>query len=170
MGGTVLIRRLLWLLSLIVAIVLLDQWIKRLMVDWIGPGATAHRQELVGDVIAFEYLENRGAAFGIFQNGTALLAILSVVIVAVALVAVLRLAMSNYPLAICISLIIGGAIGNAIDRFARGHVVDYIAVGRFWKFNLADAAVTIGALITFWILWRDDSARQISTIKQETHT
>jgi signal peptidase II len=167
MRRLVLTRRLLWLLILIVAIVLLDQWIKRLMVDWIGPGAYLHRHELLGSFVAFEYLENRGAAFGMFQNSTALLAVLSIMIVAVALVALVRIAVTDYPVAIGISLIVGGALGNAVDRFGRGYVVDYFAICRFWKFNLADAAVTIGALITFWMLWRADSVRQSTIIKQE---
>lgn len=170
MRGTVLIRRLLWLLTVIVAIVLIDQWLKNLMVDWIGPTAAQHRRELVGRFVAFEYLENRGAAFGIFQQGTQVLALVSIVIVAVAFIAMVRIAAMDFALAAGISLIVGGAIGNAIDRITRGYVVDYIAIGRFWKFNLADAAVTIGALITFWMLWRADSARQSANTMQEHHT
>lgn len=170
MRGTVLIRRHLWLLTVIVATVLLDQWLKNLMVGWIGPTAAQHRRELVGRFVAFEYLENRGAAFGIFQQGTQVLALVSVVIVAVVCIAMVRIAATDITLAAGLSLIVGGAIGNAIDRIARGYVVDYIAIGRFWKFNLADAAVTIGAIITFWMLWRADNARQSANTMQETHT
>ena len=170
MRGTVLIRRHLWLLTVIVATVLLDQWLKNLMVGWIGPTAVQHRRELIGRFVAFEYLENRGAAFGIFQQGTQVLALVSVVIVAVVCIAMVRIAATDITLAAGLSLIVGGAIGNAIDRIARGYVVDYIAIGRFWKFNLADAAVTIGALITFWMLWRADSARQLANTMQENHT
>ena len=170
MRGTVLIRRLLWLLTVIVAVVLLDQWLKNLMVDWIGPTATRHRQELAGRFIAVEYLENRGAAFGIFPQGTQVLALVSVGIMVVAFVAMVRIARTDIALAAGIAMIVGGAIGNAIDRIIRGYVVDYIAIGRFWKFNLADAAVTIGALITFWMLWRADSVRHSADITQENLT
>lgn len=162
MRGTRLIRRILWLLALITVIVLADQSLKRLMVDWIGPGATSHRVELLGSAVAFEYLENRGAAFGMFQQGTSVLAVVSIVIVAVAMAFMVRVAASDFTLALCISLIVGGAIGNAIDRIARGYVVDYIAIGSFWKFNLADAAVTVGAILTFITLWRAESAAPIT--------
>lgn len=153
-----LIRRILWLLALIVVIVLLDQSLKRLMVDWIGPHAATHRVELLGSLVAFEYLENRGAAFGMFQQGTSVLTVVSLVIVAIAVVFMVRAAASDLVLAVCLGLIVGGAVGNAIDRVVRGYVVDYIAIGNFWKFNLADAAVTIGALLTFITLWRAESA------------
>jgi signal peptidase II len=93
-----------------------------------------------------------------FQQGTAVLTLVSLVIVAVAFVFMIRVAPDDFALAVCIGLIVGGAIGNAIDRIVRGYVVDYIAIGNFWKFNLADAAVTIGALLTFITLWRVESA------------
>lgn len=166
MSGTNLLRRILWLLAVIVVIVLLDQLIKRAIVDWIGPGAEAQRWELVGNILAFEYLENRGAAFGLFQQGTAVLTLVSIVIIAVALVGLVRAAISSLWLALGISLIIGGAIGNLIDRIVRGFVVDYIAIGNFWKFNLADAAVSVGAVLTFILLWRADSVNEYSKDKQ----
>ena len=166
MSGTNLLRRILWLLAVIVVIVLLDQLIKRAIVDWIGPGAESQRWELLGNILAFEYLENRRAAFGLFQQGTAILTMVSIVIIAVALVGLVRAAISSLWLALGISLIIGGAIGNLIDRIVRGFVVDYIAIGNFWKFNLADAAVSIGAVLTFILLWRADSVNEYSKHKQ----
>lgn len=166
MSGTNLLRRILWLLAVIVVIVLLDQLIKRAIVDWIGPGAESQRWELLGNILAFEYLENRGAAFGLFQQGTAVLTVVSIVIIAVALVGLVRAAISSLWLALGISLIIGGAIGNLIDRIVRGFVVDYIAIGNFWKFNLADAAVSVGAVLTFILLWRADSVNEYSKDKQ----
>lgn len=166
MSGTNLLRRILWLLAVIVVIVLFDQLIKRAIVDWIGPGAESQRWELLGNILAFEYLENRGAAFGLFQQGTAILTVVSIVIIAVALVGLVRAAISSLWLALGISLIIGGAIGNLIDRIVRGFVVDYIAIGNFWKFNLADAAVSVGAVLTFILLWRADSVNEYSQDKQ----
>lgn len=155
--NTRVIQRMLWLLAIIAGVVLLDQWVKQLMVDWIGPDANSHRHELLGSVVAFEYLENRGAAFGLFSQGTTALAIISVAIIAVGIGVMMRFAIEEFWLAASIALILGGAIGNAIDRFNRGFVVDYIAIGRFWKFNLADSAVTIGVILTFVLLWRVDN-------------
>lgn len=153
MVGSKMTQRLLWLCAVIVGVVLLDQVIKRFMVDWIGPSADQHRVNVVGSVVGFEYLENRGAAFGLFSQGTILLATVSVIIILIAFVAMVRYARDEFWISFGIALIIGGAIGNAIDRFSRGYVVDYIAIGQFWKFNLADSAVTIGVVTAFICLW-----------------
>lgn len=152
-----LTQRLLWLGAIILGVVLADQLVKRWIVDWIGPGRAVSRVEMLGSIVAFEYLENRGAAFGLFQQGTVLLAIVSVVIVAVGAVAMVRFVKTEFWLASSIALILGGATGNAIDRFTRGFVVDYIAIGRFWKFNLADSAITIGVILTFVLLWQAEA-------------
>lgn len=158
MRNTSLIQRLLWLFAIIIGVTLLDQATKQWIVGWLGPGSVESRFELLGSFVAFEYLENRGAAFGVFQQGTTVLAILSVIIIAVGFFAMVRFASDQFWLAVSIALLLGGAAGNAIDRFSRGYVIDFIAIGRFWKFNLADSAVTIGAILTFVLLWRAESA------------
>lgn len=158
MNSTTNVQKLLWLGSIIVFVVLIDQLVKQWMVDWIGPGQRASRVEMLGSVFAFEYLENRGAAFGLFQQGTTVLAIISVVVITIGLVVMVKFMRDEFLLAASIALILGGAIGNAIDRFSRGFVVDFFAIGNFWKFNLADSAVTIGVLLTFLLLWRSEQA------------
>ncbi len=170
MTNTHITQRLLWLASIIIAVVLVDQLVKQWMVDWIGPGQRVSRVEMLGSFFAFEYLENRGAAFGIFQQGTTVLAFISVVIIAIGLVAMVKFAKDEFFLAASIALILGGAIGNAIDRFSRGFVVDFIAVGRFWKFNLADSAVTIGVVFTFLLLWRSEQSDKQHDSVQEQDT
>lgn len=150
-------RRFLWLLSLILGIALVDQLVKRWMVELIGPSASQHRIELLGSFVALEYLQNTGAAFGMFRDATTLFAIVAVVAIGVGLFLVWREAASDWPLALGISLIIGGALGNVIDRIVRGYVVDFVAIGRFWKFNLADSCITLGVLFVFWLLWRADN-------------
>lgn len=157
MQQSIHVRRFLWLLSLILGIALADQLIKRWIVDLVGPSADRHRIELLGSFVAIEYLENTGAAFGMFRDATVLFSIVATIAVIIGLVLVWREAMTDLLLALGISLIIGGALGNVIDRIARGYVVDFIAIGRFWKFNLADSCITLGVLFVFWLLWRADN-------------
>ena len=96
--------------------------------------------------------ENRGGLFGILQGSAPLLAALSIGVI-VALVAYHeRERMHRVTLlTIGIALLIGGAIGNLIDRLAFGYVLDFVDVGvgslRFWTFNLADAGISIGILL-----------------------
>lgn len=170
MTSTNNMQRLLWLGTIILGVVLADQLVKQWIVNWIGPGRANSRVEMLGSVFAFEYLENRGAAFGLFQQGTTVLAITSVIIVIVGAIAMVRYMMDEFWLAASIALILGGAIGNAADRFGRGFVVDYIAVGRFWKFNLADSAITIGVILTFVLLWRADARQPGEQPTQEHDT
>lgn len=159
------LRRFLWLVSLILGIALLDQLIKRAMIRSIGPDADHHRVEVLGRLLAFEYLENRGAAFGMFQSATALFAAVAIVAIGVGLVFVWRAAGHDMPMAVAICLIVGGATGNVIDRIMRGYVVDYVAIGRFWKFNLADACISVGAVLLFTLLWRSGGN---SSLREDT--
>jgi lipoprotein signal peptidase len=68
-------------------------------------------------------------------------------------------------LATAVAAIVGGAVGNLLDRLRwDGGVVDFIDVGvgasRFWVFNVADMAVTLGAVSLAWLLWRQEQSHQ----------
>lgn len=136
-------------------VVLADQASKWLAVREIGPGATDHRIELLGRWVAFEYLENTGAAFGILDGQGSLLTIVAGVVVAVLLGYHFRSGGSSPLIAVSIGLLVGGALGNVIDRVRLGYVVDFIAVGIWPKFNLADSAVTIGVALLGWAMLRE---------------
>ena len=96
---------------------------------------------------------NRGVSFGLFNSGSSwnqwLLPVLALIIVAVLLVWLWRV--ENRLLAVSIGLIVGGAVGNVIDRINYGAVVDFLdfhAVGFHWPaFNAADSGITVGAII-----------------------
>jgi signal peptidase II len=138
------------LVLLPILIVVLDQMLKVVMVRWIGPESTPHRWELAGSFLAFEYLENRGAAFGIFPNQTEMLTVLSTGIAAAGIALMWRESRAHPFMAIAIGMVVGGAIGNIIDRIRLGYVVDFIAVGVWPKFNLADATITMGVVLLLW--------------------
>lgn len=157
-----------WLLLPAVLIVL-DQLLKILMVFWIGPDAERHRIDVVGDFAGFEYVENTGAAFGILSSATEVLAVVSLMITAGGIFILWREHRQNPFAAFAISLIVGGAIGNVIDRIFRGYVVDFVAVGAWPRFNLADSAVTLGVLFLLWAMVREDRAHR-RTVYEGTRT
>lgn len=138
----------LWIPALVsVAVLVLDQVTKGLIRDWIGPGAPRHRFDLVGRLLAFNYVENRGAAFGILQGQTAFL-ILAASAIVVLLVLTLRDAGRLSPMMyLGVGLLLGGALGNLIDRIRLGSVTDFIAVGIWPKFNVADSAISVGLVL-----------------------
>ncbi len=125
------------------AIVLLDQATKTIVRQSFTFGESV---PLFG-FIRLTYHRNTGAAFGLFEGRTAYLAAASLVFIAVTAVYLARRPQS--PLSIALSLVLGGAIGNAIDRLSYGYVVDFIDL-RVWPiFNVADAAISCGVA---WIL------------------
>lgn len=132
------------------AVFVLDQGSKAWITAWLGPAAGQHSQQIVGGVLTIRYARNSGAAFGLFDNQGTLLALLAAVVVAALLVAVRREALVAPWQRSTVGLIVGGALGNLIDRLRLGYVTDFIDVGRWPTFNLADSAITIGiCLIIF---------------------
>lgn len=139
-------------LGAVVAVMLtvaaLDQAVKQLMVTWLEPGQAV---PVIGDWFRFYLLFNPGAAFSMGQNSTWLFTTIQLVFVIGALWFGPR--MDTRFEALGLALIAGGALGNLIDRLFRdpgfwfGHVVDYISVGNFAVFNLADAAITVGVVV-----------------------
>ena len=127
------------------AVIGIDQWTKYLTVLKIQP---------VGDIPLIEgwlhlnYVENTGAAFGMLKDQRWLFLILTSVVVVAMLAYLIWKRKTIHPfLAAGLSMIIGGGIGNQIDRIARGYVVDmiYVKIIDFAVFNVADSFVCIGA-------------------------
>jgi len=120
-------------------------------------------QQLIGSFVQIIRGENRGGLFGIVQGSAPLLAALSIgVIVALVIFHERERLPQVTPLTVGVGLLIGGAIGNLIDRLIFGYVLDFIDVGigslRFWTFNIADAGISVGILILFVdALWRSRS-------------
>ena len=123
---------------------------------------------IIGDVVRFTLVYNKGAAFSMSlgEQSRWLFGLFAFI----ALVILWRLYRQGPPhdraRALALGLAWGGAAGNLIDRIreSRG-VVDFIDVGvgtvRFWTFNVADSAVTVGAILLAWVLWHED--RRLAT-------
>ena len=139
-------------LGLVVAVMLaigaVDQGVKQLMLNWLEPGVP---QPVIGDWFRFYLLFNSGAAFSMGENLTWLFTAIQLAFVLGALWFGPR--MTSKWEALGLALVAGGALGNLTDRLFRdpgfwfGHVVDYISVGNFAVFNLADASITVGVVV-----------------------
>ena len=154
-----------WLVSL--AVIVCDVITKWLAVEHLMPRHVPH--EIIGDFVRFTLAYNPGAAFG-FNLGPAsrwIFAAVSVAIVVVLLRSTRQLVTQSRLAAIGVPIVIGGAIGNLLDRIRfREGVVDFIDIGvgnvRFWTFNVADSAVTVGAACLVIALWRHDVSHEPS--------
>ena len=106
------------------------------------------------DVIFLPFLAlkttlNTGAAFGILKGQTTLLIWVSIIIVGIILFYLDKIA-DDKVRCIAASLILGGALGNMVDRIFLGHVRDFISIGIWPSFNIADAVITMGIIVWIW--------------------
>jgi|SRR6056297_2781196 len=120
----------------------MDQIIKYYIINNFNYGQSL---AIIKGVFHLTYVKNTGAAFGIFKNANNFFIIVSIIIILFLLFYRYYYFKSNIYINMSIGLIIGGAVGNLIDRILLNHVVDYLDF-RIWPvFNLADSAIVVGA-------------------------
>jgi signal peptidase II len=149
-GGR-LTRKARWFWPLAIALLVADCATKRVVENNLVVGEP---RPVVGDVVRLTLSYNNAAAMGISLGGNSRVLLASLSFLALAILGVLyhRTRSSDRLRTIAVALVIGGAVGNLVDRLrsATG-VVDFIDVGvahmRFWTFNLADVGITVGALL-----------------------
>jgi signal peptidase II len=126
-------------------VVVLDQITKQLF--W----RNGQNYDIIDGYLHITLVKNAGAAFGVFQGGRLFFVIASVVAAVLITLVALRLPRGENRRRLFLSLILGGALGNLIDRVRHGEVIDFIQIGfqgHYWPvFNVADMAVTIGAAL-----------------------
>lgn len=132
---------------LAVAIVAIDQIVKWAAMGIIGPNPQDVDVWLFNDWLGLSYVENRGVAFGLLDGASeTTLAMAAVVVLGV--VAAFVWEHRSSPLTLFAgAAIVGGAIGNVIDRIRYGYVRDFFAIGPWPSFNVADAAITVGVVL-----------------------
>ena len=141
------INMLFWIL-ITAATIILDQASKWLAVKFLMPVDTF---PIVEDVLHLTYLENEGAAFGMLKDSRWVFLVISTVAIAGIILYFVRFKPQNKLFQISLAFILGGGIGNMIDRTLLGYVVDFIdfRLINFAIFNVADSFVCIGAALMF---------------------
>ncbi|WP_232851903.1 signal peptidase II [Nocardia acididurans] len=141
-------RRLRTVLIIAAVLFALDLLIKCIVVATIEPGKPIY---LIGDFVRLSLVRNPGAAFSMATGMTWLLTLIATAVV----IGVIRIGrtLRSLPWAVGLGMVLGGALGNLVDRLFRapgplqGHVVDYMAVGWWPVFNVADSAIVCGAIL-----------------------
>ncbi|HHW45099.1 MAG TPA: signal peptidase II [Desulfotomaculum sp.] len=140
-----------WVTAL--AALVVDQVSKELIQRWMWEGESI---AVIPHVFHITYIRNPGAAFGLFPYRTGFFVAVTLLVAAAVVVAHLRLSPARHLMRISLGLVLGGAVGNLIDRLRFGLVVDFLDF-RIWPvFNLADTAIVIGAFLLVLAVWRDD--------------
>jgi signal peptidase II len=136
-----------------------DQLSKAWVVNRLGPEPFMRVIPLGPPWLNLVYTQNTGVAFGLFQQAPQLFTITSILITVGAVYAyVFHLPNRATWVQVSMGLILGGAVGNIVDRLRLGSVVDFISVGWWPVFNLADSAISVGvlALAAYLIFIGDD--------------
>lgn len=102
---------------------------------------------------------NSGIAFGAFTDAPPLVLITGAGVLVAALLAAVRFRLLPLPWP-AVGLLIGGAVGNLIDRLDDGYVTDFIDPPHWPVFNLADIAITLALLLIWWRMWREPSGEE----------
>jgi signal peptidase II len=147
--------------ALLVSVLVLDVLTKAWAVRNLVPRHVPH--EIIGEYVRFTLSYNPGAAFGmhIGEYSRWFFGVLAIVIIVVLLRTTRELVATSRLASIGVPVVIGGAVGNLLDRIRYPDgVVDFIDIGigtvRFWTFNVADTAVSIGAVCLVLALWGDE--------------
>jgi signal peptidase II len=135
-----------WVAFVLIAlgIVVSDQLLKA----WVVGNYEANRPSpVLGDWLQIDFIHNAGGLFGVFQNSAPVFALVSLAVVAFIVGFEYRSGWTNWLVTLAMALLLGGAIGNFLDRIRLGYVVDFADLGigtwRWYIFNVADSAITI---------------------------
>jgi signal peptidase II len=154
-----------WLLLIIAGIVItIDQITKAVVRANIPFGGQWMPLAWLAPYFRFVNWNNTGAAFGLFQSGGAVFAVLAVIISGFIVIYFPRIPREEKLMRFAIALQLGGALGNLIDRIHFGPVTDFISVGEFPVFNVADSCITIGVgllILSMWISERREKNKAL---------
>jgi len=147
---------------LVIALVSASDQLSKL---WIRTHLELGESLSITDRLSFIYIENTGSAFGLLANQTFLIIIISIAALLFILLFLRYLSPATTLSIVSIGLIMGGAVGNLIDRLRFGYVTDFIYF-RLWgnfhwpAFNIADAAITVGVFVLIYSFYRSGIFRK----------
>jgi signal peptidase II len=158
------------LLDIAGVVVALDQWTKWLvrknlpfegtwLPEWLG---------WLSPYARIVHWYNSGAAFGMFQNGNLIFTVLAFIVIGAIIYYYPRVEQEDWTLKLAMGLQLAGASGNLIDRLIMGKVTDFISIGTFPVFNVADSSISIGVavlLLGVWIKERSDKNKAAQQLK-----
>lgn len=142
-----------------------DQLIKYLVVVNLKPISSV---AVIPGLFSLTYVENRGAAFGMLSNARWIFILFTIIIIVLMIFALFKYRVKSKLFNIAVILIVGGGIGNLIDRIFYGFVVDYLSVSFFPPVcNFADYCITVGAALMviyllFFSSWFNKDKKDIS--------
>ena len=150
---------MLWLLVAVVLV--LDQSSKSVIVAWLDWGESWPADGF----LRMTHVRNTGTAFSLFQGYSDILSVLAIIAVGVLLWVYAATGARSFMLRVALGLQLGGALGNLLDRLRQGYVTDFLDVGPWPIFNVADSAISVGMVLLVWhfFMVRDEGGGQGAT-------
>lgn len=165
----------------IVSVIIIDQLSKLYINAKFVPGETI---QILGDILRFTFIYNPGGAFGISLGNSWFYSVVSMLAIVIVIVYFIKIPSTDKIAKYCLAFVVGGALGNQIDRIVYGKVIDFIDVNtidivigsfnflgmkfpgfqlyRWYVFNIADAAITLGLLgFIIYLLIQDKLGHQL---------
>lgn len=137
-------------------LIALDQWTKSIIRQNLAFGEMWMPLEWLSPYARVVHWYNTGVAFGMFQDKNLLFSILALAISVFLIIFYPKLTEEDWFLRIALGMQLGGSLGNLIDRITIGHVTDFISVGNFPVFNIADASISVGVAVMILGLFIED--------------
>jgi signal peptidase II len=146
-----------WVLPLVaLAALTVDQWTKYLVVSNLELYESWAPLPALADLFTIHHVTNTGAAFGLFQNGSLVFAVVAIVVSVVIVLYYRHLPDGEWLVRLSLGLQLAGALGNLIDRVRVGHVIDFLDFQVWPVFNLADASIVCGVILLAYLLLREE--------------
>ena len=114
------------------------------------------------------YVSNTGVAFGLFKGMGGIFTILAIIVALAIIYYFPRVSAEDWTLRLAMGMQLGGAVGNLIDRVTQGNVTDFISVGNFPVFNVADASITVGVAVLILGIWMQEQRQKKELALQES--
>ncbi len=157
-----------YLIGVAAIIVVLDQWTKHLVRTLIPFGSSWTPWPWLAPYARIVHWQNTGAAFGMFQSLGLVFTILAFIVAIAILYYFPRVPRTEWAIRLAMVMQMGGAIGNLIDRLTQGTVTDFISVGTFAVFNVADASISVGTAILILAVWISErKQKKLAEAKKE---
>ena len=141
------------MIILVTVIIALDQYTKTLVRTNLEFGQIWMPWEWLLPYARIIHIFNTGAAFGLFKGVNTVFMILAVVVSCAIIYYFPSVSRKDWVIRVALSMQLAGALGNLIDRMTIGHVTDFVSVGNFPVFNVADASITVGVAVLLIGMW-----------------
>lgn len=163
-------RSYLFLVLVSGAVIVLDQYTKWLVRQNLALGQAWMPLDWLSPFARVLHWYNTGVAFGFFQNGNTIFSILAALVSLAIIYYFSKVPVEDWTLRLAMGLQLGGALGNLIDRITVGHVTDFISVGNFPVFNVADSAITVGVVVLILGVWMQEKREKAAHLQAEVNS